>query len=123
MASALGIALTNLTSKAGILSRKACMRYAEETGKKLVDKSRELGRNLNQTEVEQVFAEHLPKRCIPKILSTQEQAAKCLVNTGFSEETAMETFLLQPLLAVGIPFFMFWSFQLSSATNQERNSL
>ena len=38
MSSAFGIAVTNLTSRFGIVSRKAAMRIATETGYKLVDK-------------------------------------------------------------------------------------
>lgn len=67
MTLAFGIAVTNLTSRFGIVSRKAAMRIATETGYKLVDKSREVGRLLNKEEVEQVF-KTLPKRLRPKTL-------------------------------------------------------
>lgn len=90
MASVIGLAITNLTSKVGILSRKACMRYAEETGIKLVDKSRQIGRSLNKEEVEQVFAEVLPKKCRPSIIDNIDEASDCLVHSGFSKEKAVE---------------------------------
>ena len=65
MASAFGLAITNLTSKFGVLSRKACIRLATETGEKVLAKKGELGRNLNKEELEQVFSEILPKACRP----------------------------------------------------------
>ena len=72
MATPLGIAITNLTSKVGILSRRASIRLATETGKKLVDKSREVGRILQPEEIQEVFTQTLPKKCRPKIISTEE---------------------------------------------------
>ena len=56
MSSMLGIAITNLTSKFGVLSRKVSVRLATETGEKALERSRQLGRKLNKEEVEQVFA-------------------------------------------------------------------
>ena len=59
MASTIGLAITALTSKVGILSRKASIRLATETGEKVLARKGELGRNLNVEEIEQVFAEVL----------------------------------------------------------------
>ena len=83
MASAFGIAITNLTSRFGIVSRKAAMRIATETGYKLVDKSREVGRFVNKEEVEQIFGT-LPKRLRPKVITNNEYA-NILRNNGISE--------------------------------------
>lgn len=70
---ALGIALTKITSKFGLLSQKACIRLATETGYKLVDTEKQLGRTLNVNEIKSVFEEVLPKKCRPKILSTADE--------------------------------------------------
>ena len=86
MASAFGLAVTNLTSKFGILSRKACIRLATETGEKALVKRNDLGRNLNKQELEQLFAEALPKRCRPKIITEDSEAIECLKRSGYSEE-------------------------------------
>ena len=86
MASSFGIAITNLTSKFGILSRKACVRIATETGKKVADKSKEVGRMVNKEEIEQIFAETVPKRCRPKILTTNQEAIDVFRRTGHTEE-------------------------------------
>ena len=48
MASAFGLAVTNLTSKFGILSRKACIRHATETGEQALVKRNDLGRSADQ---------------------------------------------------------------------------
>ena len=85
MVTQLGIAITNLTSKVGILSRKACKRLSIETGKKLVDRSREVGRLLNKEEVESVFTQTLPKKCRPKIITTKNEVADILRRQGLSE--------------------------------------
>lgn len=71
--STIGIAITKLTSQFGVLSRKASVRIATETGKKLVDKTNQVGRALNKSEIEEVFVETLPKRCRPKIYITEEE--------------------------------------------------
>ena len=86
MASAFGLAITNLTSKFGILSRKACIRIATETGKKVADKSKEVGRMVNKEEIEQIFAQTVPKRCRPKLLTTNEEAIDVFRRTGHTEE-------------------------------------
>ena len=86
MASSFGLAITNLTSKFGILSRKACIRLAIETGEKAIAKKNELGRNLNKEEVEQLIAEVLPKRCRPKVITEDSEVYECLKKSGFKEE-------------------------------------
>lgn len=86
MASSFGIAVTNITSRLGILSRKACIRLATETGEKAIVKRAELGRNLNKQEVEQLFAEVLPKRCRPKVITTDSEVYECLKRSGFNDE-------------------------------------
>ena len=86
MSSRLGIAITNLTSKFGILSRKASIRLATETGEKVLERKMLLGRNLNKQELEQVFTEVIPKKCRPKIITTDEEVMECFKRTGFSEE-------------------------------------
>jgi len=86
MATILGIAITNLTSKAGILSRKASIRLATEVGEKVLQRKGELGRNLNAEEIEQVFAEVLPKKCRPKIITTEAEVRECLKRDGLNEE-------------------------------------
>ena len=90
MASSFGIAITNLTSKFGILSRKACIRIATETGKKIADKSKEVGRMVNKEEIEQIFAQTVPKRCRPKLLTTNEEAIDVFRRTGHTEEEINE---------------------------------
>ncbi len=65
--SAFGIAITKITSRFGLLSRKASVRLAKETGIRLVDKANQVGRALQKSEIEEVFAEILPKRCRPKV--------------------------------------------------------
>ena len=86
MASALGIAVTNLTSKIGILSRKACIRLATETGEKTLAKKLELGRNPNKEEVEKIFSEILPKACRPKVITQDSEVYECLRRSGFTDE-------------------------------------
>lgn len=90
MASSFGIAITNLTSKVGILSRKASIRLATETGEKVLQRKGELGRNLNSEEIEQVFAEVLPKRCRPKIITTEEEVRECLKREGLNDKQINE---------------------------------
>ena len=84
------ITLTNLTSKFGILSRKAAIRLSTETGKKLVDKSREIGRVLNKEEVESVFVQILPKKCCPKIITTKTEVANILRKQDLTESQIAE---------------------------------
>ena len=86
MATLLGLAITSLTSKAGILSRKASMRLAAETGKKMVDRTKELGRGLNKAEVEEVFAQTLPEKCRPQIITTKEEIYPFMRNMGVTDE-------------------------------------
>jgi len=86
MASTIGLAITALTSKVGILSRKASIRLATETGEKVLARKGELGRNLNVEEIEQVFAEVLPKKCRPKIITTEAEVRECLKRDGLNEE-------------------------------------
>jgi len=83
-----GIAVTNITSKFGLLSRKASMRLATETGKKLFDKSQQLGRTLNKSEIENTFNEVLPKKCRPKILTNKNDCVPYFKEIGFSEQQA-----------------------------------
>ena len=90
MATLLGLAITNLTSKVGILSRKASIRLATETGEKVLQRKGELGRNLNSEEIEQVFAEVLPKRCRPKIITTEEEVRECLKREGLNDKQINE---------------------------------
>ncbi len=86
MSSSFGIAVTNLTSKLGILSRKACIRLSMETGEKTLAKKLELGRNPNKEELEQIFAEILPKACRPKIITKDSEVYECLKKCGYSDE-------------------------------------
>ena len=71
--SAIGFAITKLTSQFGLLSRKASIRLATQTGKKLVDKTNQVGRALNKTEIEEVFTGTLPRRCRPKLYTTADE--------------------------------------------------
>ena len=82
MVKALGMALTKLTSRFGVLSKKACVRLATETGYKLVDTTKQIGRPLNIKEIESVFAETLPKKCRPQIITKTEDVADILKNRG-----------------------------------------
>lgn len=86
VASLIGIAVTNLTSKFGILSRKACIRIATETGKKVADKTKEIGRMVNKEEIEQILVETVPKKCKPKIITTNQEAIDVFRRTGHTEE-------------------------------------
>lgn len=90
MVTSFGIALTKLTSKAGILSRKAAVRLSTETGKRLVDKSREVGRLLNKEEVELIFEQMLPKKCRPQIITTKEEVANIFRQQGLPETKIQE---------------------------------
>ena len=90
MASSFGIAITNLTSKFGLLSRKACIRLATETGEKVLARKGELGRNPNKEEIEQIFAEILPKACRPKVITEDSEVMECLKRTGFNEQQITE---------------------------------
>lgn len=98
MASAFGLAVTNLTSKFGILSRKACIRIATETGKKVADKSKEVGRMVSKEEIEQIFAQTVPKRCRPKLITTNEEAIDVFRRTGHTEEEISQ-FMSMPFSA------------------------
>ncbi|MBP3846200.1 hypothetical protein J6I39_00455 [bacterium] len=86
--SVLGIGITKVTSKFGLISRKASVRLATETGKKLVDKTNQVGRALNKTEIEDVFVQTLPKRCRPKILTEKEQVKEYFRKLGMTDEMA-----------------------------------
>ena len=86
--SAISFAITKITSKFGLLSRKASMRLATETGKKLVDKTNQVGRGLNKSEIENVFEETLPKRCRPKILTEKEEVKEYFRKLGMTDEMA-----------------------------------
>ena len=86
MASALGLVITNLTSKFGVLSRKACIRLATETGEKTLAKKIELGRNPNKEELEQIFAEILPKACRPKVITKDSEVYESMRRAGYSDE-------------------------------------
>ena len=90
MLSSLGITITKLTSKFGILSRKACVRIATEAGTKAVDKSKELGRMLNKKEIEQIFVETVPKKCRPKLLTSNQEAIDVFRRTGHTEDEIKE---------------------------------
>ena len=98
-----GIAITELTSRMGVLSRKASMRLAEETGIKLVDKTREVGRALTKGEIEEVFAQNLPKRCRPTLVTTPEEAVPYVVKTGYTKEAALEQLTQPGIGAMNIP--------------------
>ncbi|MCQ2739660.1 MAG: hypothetical protein MJ237_05470 [bacterium] len=87
MVQALSIAVTNLTSKFGIiLSRKAAVRLATNTGKALADKTKSLGRLANKEEIESVFAQTLPRRCTPQIITTDNEVINILKKTGIPEQ-------------------------------------
>jgi len=86
--SAIGFAITKITSRFGLLSRKASMRLATETGKKLVDKTNQVGRTLNKSEIEDVFVETLPKRCRPKILTEKAEIKEQFRKLGMTDEMA-----------------------------------
>lgn len=90
MASPFGLAVTNLTSRFGFLSRKACIRLATETGEKVLARKAELGRNLNKQEIEQVFSEIIPKRCRPKVITEDHEVVECLKRLDFSEQQIAE---------------------------------
>ena len=72
--SSYGILITKLTSRFGIVSRKAAVRLATETGKRIVDTQNTLGRALNSTDIQDVFKQVLPKRCRPKLITNLEDA-------------------------------------------------
>ena len=99
----IGVAITELTSRVGLLSRKASMRLAKETGIKLVDKTREVGRALNKGEIEEVFAQNLPKRCKPTLVTTPEEGVPFMVNTGYTREEALKQLGQPGLGAANIP--------------------
>ena len=98
MSSAFGLAITNLTSKFGVLSRKACVRIATETGKKVVDKSKEVGRMVNKEEIEQIFAQTVPKKCRPPLLTTNQEAIDVFKRTGHTEEE-INQYMQMPIAA------------------------
>ena len=76
--SAIGFAITNITSKFGLISTKAAKRLATEAGKKLVDRTNELGRELNEADIKEVFEKTLPKCCRPRVIGNEEQLNKFL---------------------------------------------
>ena len=86
----IGRMITSVTSRFGVISRKASMRLATETGKKLVDRSQQLGRSLKAEEIQEVFAETLPKRCRPQILGTKQEVISLMERNGASKEAATE---------------------------------
>lgn len=88
--SAIGFAITKLTSQFGLLSRKASIRLATQTGKKLVDKTNQVGRALNKTEIEEVFTETLPKRCRPKLYTTKEELVNGTLLTDKAADDILE---------------------------------
>ena len=94
----IGKLVTSVATKFGLCTRKAAMRIATETGQKLVDESTRLGRNLNLQEIESVFKQCVPKKIRPKILVSQEEAAKDMLKRGASQET-IDEFLGNPYLA------------------------
>ena len=85
-----GVLITKLTSQFGIVSRKAAIRLATETGKKMVDKQNALGRALNGDEIRKVFKQTLPKRCRPKLLTTIEEAKPYFKKLKMSDEMIEE---------------------------------
>lgn len=88
MTIAVGKLVTSVTSKFGVISRKASMRLATETGCKMVDKGRELGRKLTSEEINEIFAQTLPKKCRPKVITTQEEIIPFYERTGYTHEQA-----------------------------------
>lgn len=82
--------IANLSARMGIISRKKAMQLATETGKKLVDKSNELGRIINKQEIEEVFRQTLPKRCRPEIVTTKEEVFEVLSKSGLTKEQITE---------------------------------
>ena len=85
-----GKAITALTSRFGVVSQKACVRLATETGKKMVDECNRLGRTLNKQELENVFAQTLPKKLRPKILDSREEIVLQLEKLGFPRAQAQQ---------------------------------
>ncbi len=83
--SSFGKLITTATSRFGILSRKAAIRLATETGKALVDEGVRLGRKLTVDEMASVMTTKLPKRCRPKLLHTREEIAQQLANAGYGD--------------------------------------
>ena len=85
-----GRLITAVVTKFGFCSQKAAVRIATETGMKMIDESRRLGRNLNTSEVESIFKANVPRGIRPKILTSQEETAKQMIERGMSEEKARE---------------------------------
>ncbi|MBP3924420.1 hypothetical protein J6E39_04180 [bacterium] len=54
----------------------------------MVDKSRELGRKLTAEEINQIFAETLPKKCRPKVITTKEEIIPFYERMGYTHEQA-----------------------------------
>jgi hypothetical protein len=81
-----GVLITKLTSRFGIVSRKAAVRLATETGKRIVDTQKTLGRTLNGDEIRNVFKQTLPKRCRPKLITNLEDAKPYFKKLKMSDE-------------------------------------
>ena len=82
--SSFGKFVTSVTSKFGIVSRKAAMRLATETGMAIVDEGARLGRKLTVDEMASVMRRTLPKRCCPKLLSSRQEVADQIVRAGLA---------------------------------------
>ena len=82
--SSFGKFVTSVTSKFGIVSRKAAMRLATETGMAIVDEGARLGRKLTVDEMASVMRRTLPKRCCPKLLSSRQEIADQIVRAGLA---------------------------------------
>lgn len=83
--SSFGKFVTSVTSKFGVISRKAAVRLATETGMAIVDEGARLGRKLTVDEMHSVMKATLPKRCCPNLLHTREEVAQQLANAGFGD--------------------------------------
>ncbi len=68
----------------GFCSRKAAIRLASQTGKKLAEQSAKLGRDLTTDEVQVLFKQTLPKKLRPKIITSVDKATK-----DFTQRTKM----------------------------------
>ena len=77
--SAIGFAITKLTSRFGLISQKAAKRLATETGKKMVDRENAL-RGLKKDDIERVFAQTLPKKCRPKVEEDLQEIINIIAN-------------------------------------------
>lgn len=73
--------ITTRVLKAGVVTRKQATDLATDVGKKLVDKSSKLGRDLQPWEIKSIFADSLPATFIPSFTTNPKVAAKYLAET------------------------------------------